>query len=86
MGTPRWLIGSVIGVVSLTAAMAITWYVSCTFVIGPQLFNAYVRSGGKLVATEPEVCKDVDARALQVLTSLLATLLGLMSNPPSEKP
>ena len=36
------------------------------------------------IKQEPKVCDNVEDRAIQVLTGLLATLLGLMSNPPSD--
>jgi hypothetical protein len=80
--TPRWLTGCVVGVVATTAALAVAWMGICSFYIGPRLFNLYEKSAGKLPAIEPDACKDADARAVQVLTGLLATLMGLMSNPP----
>jgi hypothetical protein len=83
MQTPRWLVASVVGVVATTAALSIGWVGICTWVVGPKLFEAAQQ--GKLAA-EPAVCSDADNRALQTLTALLATLLGLMSNPPSNDP
>jgi hypothetical protein len=50
-------------------------------VVGPQLFQAALT--GKL-KEEPKVCENVEDRAIQVLTALLATMLGLMSNPPTR--
>jgi hypothetical protein len=83
MQTPRWLVASVVGVVATTAALSIGWVGICTWVVGPKLFEAAQQ--GKL-AQEPAVCSDADNRALQTLTALLATLLALMSNPPSNRP
>ena len=81
MNTPRWLVASVVGVVATTAVLAVGWVGVCTFVTGPQIFQAAV--AGK-IQEEPKVCENVEDRALQILTGLLATLLGLMSNPPSN--
>ena len=80
--TPRWLVASVVGVVATTAVLTISWVGVCTFIVGPQLFQA--AASGQL-KQEPRVCDNVEDRALQVLTGLLATLIGLMSNPPSRE-
>ena len=84
MRTPRWLVACTVGVISTTAALSIGWWGACTFYIGPQMWADYIRTEGKLANFEPKVCEDADSRAIQVLTSLLATLLGLMSNLPTE--
>lgn len=77
--TPRWLTSCVVGVVATTAALAVGWLGICTWVVGPQLFQAAI--AGK-IKEEPKVCENADERSIQVLTGLLATLMGLMSNPP----
>ena len=81
MQTPKWQVGLVVGVVATTAALSITWVGICSFIVGPKIFQAAIE--GKL-KQEPKVCDNVEDRAIQVLTGLLATLLGLMSNPPSD--
>jgi hypothetical protein len=81
MQTPKWLVGSVVGLVATTAVLAVGWVATCTWVVGPQLFQAALT--GKL-KEEPKVCENVEDRAIQVLTALLATMLGVMSNPPSD--
>ena len=81
--TPRWLVASVVGVVATTAVLAFSWVGVCTFITGPQIFKAAIE--GK-IQEEPKVCENVEDRAIQILTGLLATLLGLMSNPPADKP
>ena len=81
--TPRWLTSCVVGVVATTAALAVGWVGVCTWVVGPQLYQAAM--AGRL-KEEPKVCENVEDRAVQILTGLLATLLGLMSNPPGDKP
>ena len=79
--TPRWLVASVVGVVATTAVLAVSWVGVCTWVVGPQLYQAAM--AGRL-KEEPKVCENVEDRAVQILTGLLATLLGLMSNPPDR--
>ena len=79
--TPRWLTSCVVGVVATTAALAVGWVGVCTWVVGPQLYQAAM--AGRL-KEEPKVCENVEDRAVQILTGLLATLLGLMSNPPDK--
>ena len=83
--TPRWLVGCVVGIVVTTATLSVGWWATCVWVIGPQLWHEYVRSEGRRPEQEPQVCTNADERAIQVLTGLLATLLGLMSNPPAGK-
>ena len=78
--TPRWLTSCVVGVVATTAALAVGWLGICTWVVGPQLFQAAI--AGK-IKEEPKVCDNADERSIQVLTGLLATLLALMSSPPT---
>jgi hypothetical protein len=79
--TPRWLTGCVVGVVATTAALSVAWLGICTWVVGPQLFQAAI--AGK-IKEEPKVCDNADERSIQVLTGLLATLLALMSSPPTS--
>jgi hypothetical protein len=81
MQTPRWLVASVVGVVATTAFLAVGWVGVCTFITGPQIFKAAIE--GK-IQEEPKVCENVEDRAIQILTGLLATLLGLMSTPPGK--
>jgi hypothetical protein len=79
--TPRWLTSCVVGVVATTAALSVAWLGICTWVVGPQLFQAAI--AGK-IKEEPKVCDNADERSIQVLTGLLATLLALMSSPPTS--
>ena len=82
--TPRWLLACIVTVVVTMAGMSVAWWASCSFWIGPMIWHEYVRSEGKRPTTEPEACKDSGSRAIATLSSLLATLLGLMSQPPSR--
>ena len=79
--TPRWLTSCIVGVVATTAALSVAWLGICTWVVGPQLFQAAI--AGK-IKEEPKVCDNADERSIQVLTGLLATLLALMSSPPTS--
>ena len=81
MRTPRWLVASVVGIVSTTAALSVAWVGICSFYVGPKIFQAAIEGTLK---QEPKVCDNVEDRAIQVLTGLLATLLGLMSNTPPD--
>ena len=81
MRTPRWLVASVVGIVATTAALSVAWVGVCSFYVGPLVFRAAIE--GK-IQQEPKVCDNVEDRAIQVLTGLLATLLGLMSNTPPD--
>ena len=83
MQQPRWLVASVVGVISTTAALSIAWVGICSFYVGPLVFKAAIE--GK-IEQEPRVCENVEERAIQILTGLLATLLGLMTNAPAAPP
>ena len=83
--TPKWLVACTVAIIGTTATLSVAWWATCSFYIGPQIWQVYVKTDGKLPAVEPDACKDADNRAIQVLTGLLATLLGLMSNPPTER-
>ena len=76
-----WLRNSIICVVASICLLSVGWWGACTFYVGPQLFNAAM--AGRL-KEEPTVCQDVDSRAVQTLTALLATLIGLGSTPNNQ--
>jgi len=70
---PRWLTRSIIAAVSTIAALSVGWSASCT---AAGLFG--------MKFSESETCKDADQRAMQTMFSLLATLVSLRSNPPTN--
>jgi len=72
-----WLRNSIIGVVVSICILSVSWWCACTFLVGPKLFHAAMAG---ILKEEPTVCYDVDSRAIQTLTSLLATLLSLGSS------
>jgi hypothetical protein len=75
-----WLRNSIVVTVGSITLLSVGWWGTCAFYIGPTMWQEYVRSEGKLPATEPTVCQDADNRAIQVLTGLLATLISLGSS------
>jgi len=75
-----WLRNSIVATVASIGLLSVGWWATCAFYIGPQMWQEYVRSEGKLPVTEPAVCQDADNRAIQVLTGLLATLISLGSS------
>ena len=77
-----WLRNSILATVASIAVLSVGWVGICSFVIGPQLFQAAM--AGRL-KTEPTVCNDADSRAIQVLTGLLATLISLGSTVNSDR-
>lgn len=83
MQQPRWLINTVVGIVATTAALSVAWVGICSFYVGPQVFKAAI--DGK-IQQEPKVCDNVEDRAMQALTGLLATMLALMGHPPGGGP
>ena len=64
-------------IVASIIVLSLGWWAACSFYIGPKLFDAYVKSNGELLVEEPDVCKDVDSRAIAVLSGLLATVIGV---------
>ena len=70
---PHWLTRVLVGTVCTIALLSVSWSASCT---GAGFL-------GLSYATS-EDCKDHDNRALQTLFGLLATLVSLRSNPPTN--
>ena len=79
------MIGCLVATCSGILVLSVGWWGACTFYIGPQLWEEYVRSDGKLPTAEPEVCRDVDSRAVAALMALLATLTGIAGRPPADR-
>ena len=70
---PRWLTRVLVATVCTIALLSVSWSISCT---GAGVMGlSYAAS---------EDCKDHDNRALQTLFGLLATLVSLRSNPPTN--
>jgi hypothetical protein len=80
-----WLRNSIICTVASISLLSLGWWATCSFYIGPKLWNEYVRSNGARPSQEPEVCQDSGARTLQVMTGLLATLISLGSTLDSDR-
>ncbi len=71
--TPAWLTRSIIATVGTIAALSVGWSASCT-----------AAGFWEHKIAESDTCKDADNRALQTMFSLLATLVSLRSNPPTN--
>jgi hypothetical protein len=80
----RWLPISILLSVGSIVFLAMVHYGTCKFYENPKQFSLYERSGGKLPDQEHETCKGVGDKTLAVLTSVLATLLALHSEPPTD--
>jgi hypothetical protein len=80
----RWLPISILLSVGSIVFLAMAHYGTCKFYENPKQFSLYERSGGKLPDQEHETCKGVGDKTLAVLTSVLATLLALHSEPPTD--
>ena len=81
---PSWLARSIVAIVATSCVMAVATWASCSFYIGPKMWELYVQSKGALPKTEPRACAAPGEAAQATLSGLLATLLALRSNPPDR--
>lgn len=81
---PNWLARTIICVVGTSAILAVISWASCTFYVGPQLFQLYVRTDGRLPTRTPDSCRAPSEHAQTTLSGLLATLLALRQSPPER--
>jgi hypothetical protein len=80
----RWLQTSILMTVLSIVGLTFLHFSTCKFYENPRQFALYERSNGKLPDQEHQTCKGVGDRTLAVLTSVLATLLALHSDPPAD--
>lgn len=80
----RWLPQSILAVVASIVGLSVLHYGVCQFWANPVQWRMYERTAGKLPDTEHMSCKDVGPKTLAILTSVLATLLALHSEPPGR--
>lgn len=67
------------------AATSVTWLGACTFYLQPKIIDIQKQSGKPTEALiDAGICRDAADRSLAVLSSLLATLLSLIANPPRD--
>lgn len=79
---PRWLQLAIVGVVTATVVQLMANWAACTFLYGPQLLQAHVASQGQLSLGQS--CDGAGDKTIAGLSALLATLLGLASQPPRK--
>lgn len=82
MNLPRWLQFCIVGVVIATAVQLVANWAVCSFVYGPQLLKIHTEAGGQLALGQS--CDGTGDKAVAGLSALLATLLGLASQPPQR--
>ena len=80
MHVPRWLQLSIVGVVIATAVQLSASWAACTFIYGPRLLQLHAGSNGQLPLGQG--CDGAGDKAAAGFSALLATLLGLASQPP----
>jgi len=83
MGKSPWLVRCILISVMSVIGLAAGHYVTCQFWSNPAAWKLYERTDGRLPDTEHMACKEVGSKTLGILTSMLATLLALHSEPPS---
>ena len=78
-----WLVRAILITVMGVVVLSFTHYISCQFWANPAAFKLYVDTDGRLPDSEHISCREVGPKTLASLTSMLATLLALHSDPPS---
>lgn len=77
-----WLITAILAITGSICVLTISHYFVCQVWINPQQLRLLERTGGKLPDPEHSSCKQPGPTALAALSSVLATLLALHSEPP----
>lgn len=78
----NWLHTAVMVVVGAIVFLSTVHYTTCQFWANPKAWDLYEKTQGKLPDTEHVTCREVGPKTLATLTSVLATLLALQSQPP----
>ena len=78
-----WLPRSILVVVVSIVGISALHYTTCQFWANPAQWKLYEKTEGRLPDTEHMSCREVGPKTLAALTSVLATLLALHSEPPS---
>jgi hypothetical protein len=78
-----WLAKSILVTVMGVITMSILHYGTCQFWANPKAWSLYERTNGKLPDAEHMACKEVGPKTIAAITSMLATLLALHSEPPT---
>jgi hypothetical protein len=78
-----WLAKSILVTVMGVITMSILHYGTCQFWANPKAWSLYERTNGRLPDAEHMACKEVGPKTIAAITSMLATLLALHSEPPT---
>ena len=82
MTVPPWLRISIVGVVMLTALQLLASWSVCAFIYGPRLLKIPGDTNGQMVLQQS--CDGAGDKATAGLSALLATLISLSSQPPTN--
>ena len=77
-----WLVRCILITVMGVIGLATVHYATCQFWANPQQWELYEKTDGRLPDTEHQSCREVGPKTISLLTSMLATLLALHSEPP----
>ena len=77
-----WLVQCILITVMGVIGLAMIHYGTCQFWSNPAQWKLYEKTDGKLPDTEHMSCREVGPKTIAALTSMLATLLALHSEPP----
>ena len=78
-----WLAKAILVTVMGVITMSILHYGTCQFWANPKAWSLYERTNGRLPDAEHMACKEVGPKTIAAITSMLATLLALHSEPPT---
>lgn len=82
MQVPKWLQYSIVTVIAATVFQLAANWAACTFLYGPRLLKIQIESQGKIALGQS--CDGAGDKAVAGMSALLATLLGLASQPPKQ--
>lgn len=78
---PPWLWRSIVGIAATITVVASAQWVSCRFMVLPQIWPWYARyigtQQGSKIDPSPMGCNDADSRSIAVLMGVLTTLISL---------
>ena len=77
-----WLVRCILITVMGVIGLATVHYMTCQFWANPKQFALYEKTEGELPDAEHMSCREVGPKTIGLLTSMLATLLALHSDPP----
>ena len=79
----QWLIRCILITVMGVVGLSVIHYGTCQFWANPRAWELYENTNGRLPDSEHLSCREVGPKTIGLLTSMLATLLALHSQPPA---